>query len=342
MTVRRALQLSLNVPAVAVLDKVGASRFTARLAQAGGALVLPKGEVPGLAMGLGGVGVSSTDLVALYAGLARLGTTVPLSERIADGAEAPVPRRLLDPVAAWYVGNVLLGTPPPDNAAGGRIAYKTGTSYGYRDAWAVGFDGRRTIGVWVGRPDGAPVPGLVGRAAAAPILFDAFARTGKLPAMPAGCAERRAGRRDHQIAAAAAALPPGGSLSGEGSEPQLRIMFPPNGARLELAAERRRQARSDRAQDHRRRRAAHRAGQRPAAVGGARPPHAVLRAGRSGLRAPHRDGRKRRHRQRHGAVAVALVATTPLAPAMWATAVQPTSRQCRLRAETLEPTRGKC
>src|SRR5437870_5299593 len=72
-------------------------------------------------------------------------------------------------------------TPPPENAAGGRIAFKTGTSYGYRDAWSVGFDGRRTIGVWVGRPDGAPVPGLNGRAAAAPILFDAFARTGKLP-----------------------------------------------------------------------------------------------------------------------------------------------------------------
>ena len=73
------------------------------------------------------------------------------------------PNRLIEPVAAWYVGNVLLGTPPPENAAGGRIAYKTGTSYGYRDAWAVGFDGKRTIGVWIGRPDGAPVAGLTGR-----------------------------------------------------------------------------------------------------------------------------------------------------------------------------------
>ena len=72
-----------------------------------------------------------------------------------------------------------------------RIAFKTGTSYGYRDAWSVGFDGRITIGVWVGRPDGAPVPGLVGRTAAAPILFDAFARTGKLPAP---CRSRRRAR----------------------------------------------------------------------------------------------------------------------------------------------------
>jgi penicillin-binding protein 1C len=236
VTVRRALQLSLNVPAVAVLDKIGANRFAARLEQAGGSFALPEGEVPGLAIGLGGVGVKLTDLVALYAGLARLGTTVPLTERVANSVEAPSGRRLLDPVAAWYVGSILLGTPPPENAAGGRIAFKTGTSYGYRDAWAVGFDGRHTIGVWVGRPDGAPVPGLLGRVAAAPILFDAFARTGKLPAplprAPGGT-----------LVAATAKLPPPlqrfrpGALAGESAEPQLRIMFPPNGARLELASD---------------------------------------------------------------------------------------------------------
>jgi penicillin-binding protein 1C len=236
VTVRRALQMSLNVPAVAVLDKVGASRFTARLGQAGGNLVLPKGEAPGLAMGLGGVGATLNDLVTLYAGLARLGTTVPLTERMRDAAKAAAPSRLLDPVAAWYVGSVLIGTPPPENAAGGRIAFKTGTSYGYRDAWAIGFDGRRTIGVWVGRPDGAPVPGLVGRAAAAPILFDSFARTGSLPAplssAPAGA-----------LVSATNKLPPPlqrfrpGMLAGEGAEPPLRIMFPPDGARLELLTE---------------------------------------------------------------------------------------------------------
>jgi penicillin-binding protein 1C len=236
VTVRRALQLSLNVPAVAVLDKVGANRFAARLEQAGGSFALPEGEVPGLAIGLGGVGVKLTDLVTLYAGLARLGTTVPLSERVVGGGDAPTVRRLLDPVAAWYVGSILLGTPPPENAAGGRIAFKTGTSYGYRDAWAVGFDGRYTIGVWVGRPDGAPVPGLLGRVAAAPILFDAFARTGKLPA-----ALPRA--PNGALVAATAKLPPPlqrflpGTLAGENTGPQLRIMFPPNGARLELASD---------------------------------------------------------------------------------------------------------
>jgi penicillin-binding protein 1C len=174
VTVRRALQLSLNVPAIAVLGKVGVNRLSARLAQAGAALVLPKGEAPGLAMGLGGVGIRLTDLVMLYIGLARGGLTTPLIERA--GTSPASGRRLLEPVAAWYVGNILIGAPPPDNAPHGRIAFKTGTSYGYRDAWAVGFDGRMTVGVWVGRPDGAPVPGLVGRAAAAPILFDASAR----------------------------------------------------------------------------------------------------------------------------------------------------------------------
>ena len=186
VSVRKALQMSLNVPAVAVLERVGAGRFAARLRQAGGALVLPAGEVPGLAIGLGGVGIRLSDLVMLYGGLARLGSTVPLAER-QDAVSSSVPtaaaepRRLMEPVAAWYVDDILLGTPPPQNAPAGRIAFKTGTSYGNRDAWAVGFDGKRTIGVWVGRPDGAPVAGITGRSAAAPILFDAFARSGNLP-----------------------------------------------------------------------------------------------------------------------------------------------------------------
>src|SRR5262249_57470057 len=96
-TVRRALQLSLNVPAVAVLDKVGANRFAARLEQAGGSFVLPQGEVPGLAIGLGGVGVTLRDLVALYAGLARLGPTVALTEHLPDDPQAPFPPPPLPP-----------------------------------------------------------------------------------------------------------------------------------------------------------------------------------------------------------------------------------------------------
>jgi penicillin-binding protein 1C len=232
--VRKALQLSLNVPAIELLDRVGASRLSSRLKQAGANLVLPKDEVPGLAMGLGGVGVSLQDLVQLYSGIARLGSIKPLREIVwKDDVREPL--RLMDQVAAWQVGNVLMGTPPPENAAHNRIAFKTGTSYGYRDAWSVGFDGRITIGVWVGRPDGAPVPGLVGRTAAAPILFDAFARTGKLPA-PLPKAPKGT------LVASNARLPlplrrfrPVGELVQSGGEQAPRIQFPLNGSRIDAA-----------------------------------------------------------------------------------------------------------
>ncbi|MBR1247968.1 penicillin-binding protein 1C [Bradyrhizobium sp. AUGA SZCCT0169] len=231
--VRKALQLSLNVPAIALLDRVGSSRLSSRLKQAGGNLVLPKDEAPGLAMGLGGVGVTLQDLAQLYAGLARLGTTKPLRE-IMFAKDERDPMRLMDQAAAWQVGNVLIGTPPPENGVHNRIAFKTGTSYGYRDAWSVGFDGRITIGVWVGRPDGAPVAGLAGRTAAAPILFDAFARTGKivaaLPKPPKGA-----------LIAGNAKLPvplrrfrPVGELVRTGSDQAPRIQFPLNGSRIDV------------------------------------------------------------------------------------------------------------
>jgi penicillin-binding protein 1C len=232
--VRKALQLSLNVPAVVLLDRVGASRLSSRLKQAGANMVLPKDEVPGLAMGLGGVGVTLQDLVQLYTGLARLGTTRPLREIVRAQDDRRDPLRLMDQAAAWQVGNVLIGTPPPENGVHNRIAFKTGTSYGYRDAWSVGFDGRITIGVWVGRPDGAPVPGLVGRTAAAPILFDAFARTGKLP-MPLPKPPKGV------LLASNAKLPlplrrfrPVGELVRTGGEQAPRIQFPLNGSRIDV------------------------------------------------------------------------------------------------------------
>ncbi len=230
VTVRRALQMSLNVPAIAVLGKVGVSRLSARLTQTGAALVLPKGEAPGLAMGLGGVGVKLSDLTMLYVGLARMGSAVPLTER--EGEIAQNPRRLLDPVAAWYVGNILIGAPPPDNAMPGRIAFKTGTSYGYRDAWAVGYDGRMTIGVWVGRADGAPVPGLYGRGSAAPILFDAFSRSGNALAPLAHAPKGVVFSTNNRLPPPLQHFSADGDASAAAEPP--RIMFPPDGARLEL------------------------------------------------------------------------------------------------------------
>jgi len=138
--------------------------------------VLPDGVAPNLAVALGGVGLDLRNLVALYASLAQRGKPRALTTR-RDGTATPTKpknRTLISPVAAHYVTKILLSAPPPPNARGGRIAFKTGTSYGHRDAWAVGYDGRYVVGVWVGRADATAVPGLLGRTAAAPVVFDAF------------------------------------------------------------------------------------------------------------------------------------------------------------------------
>ncbi|HWA17817.1 MAG TPA: penicillin-binding protein 1C, partial [Devosia sp.] len=113
---------------------------------------------------------------SIYAAIARGGSPVLLHDGVKDAVPATDGAPVLDPVAAWYVTDILRDVPPPLNGAPGRIAYKTGTSYGYRDAWAIGYDGKTVVGVWVGRPDGAPVPGISGITAAAPILFESFDR----------------------------------------------------------------------------------------------------------------------------------------------------------------------
>jgi penicillin-binding protein 1C len=234
VTMREALVQSLNVPAIIVLDAVGPARLTARLQRAGATPVLPDLSAPGLAVGLGGVGISLRDLVAVYAAIARGGTAVALRDGVTPPATAvengaPV----LDPLAAWYVADILSGTPPPVNGSAGEIAYKTGTSYGYRDAWAIGFDGRTVIGVWVGRPDGTPVPGLSGVVSAAPILFEAFDRLGgrraRLPPPPSGA-----------IIASTGALPkplqrfrhPDETVVARNTDPE--IAFPQDGVTVDL------------------------------------------------------------------------------------------------------------
>ena len=175
VTVRRALQLSLNIPPVLLTQELGPARIMAALRQGGASPELP-GGAPGLAIALGGVGLTLTDLVQLYAGLAQGGQAQPLRWR-RDGSVAP-PGRITSRAAAWHVGQMLGTMPPPAGASAqaGQVAYKTGTSYGHRDAWAVGYDGRHVIGVWLGRPDGTPVPGAFGGDLAAPILFEALGR----------------------------------------------------------------------------------------------------------------------------------------------------------------------
>ena len=206
VTVREALGLSLNIPAVKMLAAVGPGKLTSRLDRAGIKTELPPQTVPSLAVALGGIGMRLQDLAQLYVGIARGGEPVSVTWRQVgrqdgeslklrmDAGRQVAKNALLSPVAAWYVADILKDAPAPLNARGGKLAYKTGTSYGYRDAWAVGFDGRHTIAVWVGRPDGASVPGLMGRLAAAPILFDAFQRVAEkrtsLRPPPAGVIKR--------------------------------------------------------------------------------------------------------------------------------------------------------
>ena len=239
VTVRTALQQSLNVPALQILNATGPDRLIARLANAGVKLVLPANAAPGLAVGLGGAGVRLTDLAALYVALARGGEPVALRwQRDAKTASRGL-RRLFESNAAWMIGDVLKGAPVPENALSGQIAFKTGTSYGYRDAWAVGYDGATTIAVWVGRPDGAAVPGVVGRLAAAPILFEAFQRLGPtrapLPPAPTGTVLTRTGELPAALQRFRPnALPEVASMS-KGDAPPA-IAFPPDGARIELGS----------------------------------------------------------------------------------------------------------
>lgn len=190
VSIHDALTASLNIPAVVVLDAVGPARLVSRLRRAFADPRLPVDTAPSLAVGLGGVGISLRDLVGVYAAIGRGGTPVQLQDGVRQRLQPDIAAPVLDPVSAWYVANILADVPPPLNGTPGRIAYKTGTSYGYRDAWAIGFDGKTVIGVWVGRADGAPVPGLSGITGAAPILFEAFDRLGNrrmaLPKAPPG------------------------------------------------------------------------------------------------------------------------------------------------------------
>jgi len=247
VTIREALDQSYNIPAVKVLAAVGPGKLAGRFRRVGVEPQFPDKTPPTLAMALGGVGLTLHDLATLYASLARGGEAVTLTHRMGEKPNPaqlllqgkrkrmPLAEYVLSPVAAWYVTDILKDAPPPLNAKGGRFAYKTGTSYGYRDAWAVGYDGRYTVAVWVGRPDGASTPGLVGRIAAAPILFDAFARLGEkrvpLPAPPRGV-----------VQATGNELPPPLKRFREGNvevaegpflEPRVLISFPPDRAEVE-------------------------------------------------------------------------------------------------------------
>ena len=230
---REALQLSRNIPVVELTDALGPAKLISAMEKAGMKPVFP-GNQPGLAIALGGVGVTLTDMVQLYTAIARGGVVRPLSWRL--DTEVPGGQRVVSEVAAWQVGDILAGLAPPPGAPSNRLAYKTGTSYGHRDAWAIGFDGRHVIGIWMGRADGTPVPGAFGADVAAPVLFQAFNRLkGKLDPQPPAPAST--------LLVANAGLPQplqrfrSRSAVFEADADAPAVAFPPDGAEVELLAQ---------------------------------------------------------------------------------------------------------
>lgn len=239
VTAREALQRSLNIPAVQVLEKVGPARMIALLRLTGVEMAFPGNADPGLPLALGGVGVRLMDLATLYAGLADGGRVLPIS--VLTGERAPEPRRLVGEAAARAVVDVLEGSPMPDGIASGsgvarprRVAFKTGTSFGFRDAWTIGASADYTVAVWVGRPDGAPRPGELGRSAAAPIMFHAF---DLLP--PDRAARPAPSQPDHALfhrlppPALVRLNPTAEPAAASGRSEPLRILFPPDGTTVE-------------------------------------------------------------------------------------------------------------
>jgi penicillin-binding protein 1C len=224
ITARDALRMSLNVPAVMVLDRVGPLAFTLTLQNAGAHLAFPsRNAAPSLPVALGGLGISLCDITMLYAGIAEGGTARGL-RFLANAPDAPG-HRLFGPVASWYLRDILDGVNLPEGWAMGlglgrnrTIGFKTGTSYGFRDAWSVGFSNDYTVGVWVGRADGTPRPGHIGRENAAPVLLRTFEL---LPA------DKRP-----------APSPPAGAILADSSErlpPQLRIFTRESGPKAAVA-----------------------------------------------------------------------------------------------------------
>lgn len=235
LRVRQALQLSLNTPVVSLLQDLGPARLMTAMRRSSARPVLPGGQ-PGLAVALGGVGVSLRDLVQIYALIAAGGQGIVLHHQQDQPPERSA--RILSEVAAWQLGDILRDLPPPPGAPARMLAYKTGTSYGHRDTWAIGWDGRYVIGVWLGRADGTPVPGAFGAELAAPLLFEAFGRMGvsftPLPAAPS-----------QTLVAATADLPlplrrfsaAGESKGATGRIEPLQVVFPPDGAELVSSAD---------------------------------------------------------------------------------------------------------
>ena len=205
VTAAEALRRSLNLPAVALLDQVGALRFAATLQQAGATLRLPQGADPSLPLALGGEGITLREMVGLYCALASDGSGGTL-RLLATDPRVATP--FLPSPVARIVADVLTHPFPNDGPAG--VAWKTGTSWGGRDAWAFGFDRRHVVGVWVGRPDGTPMPAATGASMALPLLahvFDLLAKAPRTVAPPPRPRAQPLGQSDgHPVATSAGSV----------------------------------------------------------------------------------------------------------------------------------------
>ncbi len=230
VTAREALSHSLNVPAVELLEKVGPSSFEARLAAVDVTLVRPRRQLrtPGLAIALGGVGISLRDLAVLYAALGDGGVAKPLAWTEAEAGKRPRQGgdRLMRQAAATQVLDILRETPPPAGSSPAALtkgrplmAFKTGTSYGFRDAVAAGIVGKYVILVWTGRADGGARGGLTGRDAALPLLFDVADLLDAPAAAPRPIAPRAAPEALRKL---------------DTVTPGPRLIFPPDGSAVQV------------------------------------------------------------------------------------------------------------
>ncbi|MFC1543779.1 penicillin-binding protein 1C [Gemmatimonadota bacterium] len=177
VTAEDALMHSMNVPAVNLVYRLGADRFHTFLRRGGLSTLTEPYEHYGLSLVLGGAGVSLLDLTNLYATLASEGIYRPY--RLLEDAVIEEGRRILSSESAFILTNMLSRLPRPDfpdtwefSIHLPKIAWKTGTSYGHRDAWSIGYNPTFTIGVWLGNFSGEGSPALVGADVAGPLLFD--------------------------------------------------------------------------------------------------------------------------------------------------------------------------
>jgi penicillin-binding protein 1C len=177
VTARDALVRSRNVPAVGLAARLSQPSLYDFLKRAGVSRMAGEKHY-GLALALGGGDVSMEELVTLYSMLANRGVLQPLQYRSSTGDRANISDgvRLISEEASFMTLDILRGNPRPEGTiAGSRasipVAWKTGTSWGFRDAWSAGVFGPYVLAVWIGRFDGEGNPAYVGVQAAAPLFF---------------------------------------------------------------------------------------------------------------------------------------------------------------------------